>query len=60
MSDQPTLTPRDALKFISYRYDSGALAPGVFEAVKLLQIHLAWIQKVNQARERDRAAVRLG
>jgi hypothetical protein len=60
MSEQPTLTPRDALRFIHIRYDHGAMAPGVFAVAKELQRHLAWLQHVNRARERDRARVHLG
>jgi hypothetical protein len=55
MSEQPTLTPRDALRFILIRYDHGAMAPGVFAVAKELQRHLAWLQHINRARERDRA-----
>jgi hypothetical protein len=55
MSEQPTLTPRDALRFILVRYDHGAMAPGVFAIAKELQRHLSWIQHVNRARERDAA-----
>ena len=59
MSEQPTLTPRDALRFILIRYDHGAMAPGVFAVAKELQRHLAWLQHINRARERDRARVHL-
>jgi hypothetical protein len=55
MSEQPTLSPRDALRFILIRYDHGAMAPGVFQVAKGLQQHLAWLQHINRARERDRA-----
>jgi hypothetical protein len=60
MSEQPTLTPRDALRFILFRYDHGAMAPGVFAVAKELQRHLSSIQHVNRARERDAAQARLG
>jgi len=59
MSEQPTLTPRDALRFILIRYDHGAMAPGVFAVAKELQRHLSWLQHVNKARVRDRARVHL-
>ena len=61
MSDeQPALTPRDALRFILIRYDTDAgMAPGVWEVAKELQRHLAWLQHINGARERDRARVHL-
>jgi hypothetical protein len=51
--------PRDALRFILIRYDHGAVAPGVFDVVKLLQTHLAWLEHIRRARERDRAATAL-
>ena len=55
MSDeQPALTPRDALRFILIRYDTDAgMAPGVWEVAEELQRHLAWLQHINGARERD-------
>ena len=59
MSEQPTLTPRDALRFILIRYDHGAMAPGVFAVAKELQRHLSWLQHVNKARVRDRARLHL-
>ena len=59
MSEQPILTPRDALRFILIRYDHGAMAPGVFAVAKELQRHLGWLQHINRARERDRARVHL-
>jgi hypothetical protein len=61
MSDeQPTLSPRAGLRFILIRYDTDAgMAPGVWETVKQIQRHLAWIQHVNQARERDARPARL-
>jgi hypothetical protein len=59
MSDQPSLTPRDALRFIQIRYDDGAMAPGVFAVARELQQHLSWLQHINRARERDRARVHL-
>jgi len=59
MSEQPILTPRDALRFILIRYDHGATAPGVFAVAKELQRHLSWLQHINRARERDRAWVHL-
>jgi hypothetical protein len=34
MSEQPTLSPRDGLRFILIRYDHGAMAPGVFAVAK--------------------------
>ena len=58
MSEQPTLTPRDALRFILIHH--GAMAPGVFQVAKELQRHLSWLQHINRARERDRARVHLG
>ena len=59
MSEQPTLTPRDALRFILIRYDHGAMAPSVFAVAKELQRHLSWLQHVNKARVRDRARLHL-
>ena len=60
MSEQPTLTPRDGLRFILIRYDTDAgLAPGVWEVCKAIQAHLSWLQHINRARERDRARVHL-
>ena len=60
MSEQPILTPRDALRFILIRYDTEAgMAPGVWEVAKALQRHLSWLQHINRARERDRAWVHL-
>ena len=60
MSDQPTLSPRDGLKFILIRYDTEAgMAPGVWEVAKALQAHLSWLQHINRARERDRARAHL-
>jgi hypothetical protein len=57
--EQPTLSPRDALRFILQRYDTDAgMAPGVWETVKQIQRHLAWLQHVNRARERDAARAR--
>ena len=53
MSEQPQLTPRDALKFILFRYEHGAMAPGVFKVAKEIQRHLSWLQHVNRARLRD-------
>jgi hypothetical protein len=59
MSEQPILSPRDALRFILLRYDTDAgMAPGVWETVKQIQRHLAWLQHVNRARERDAARAR--
>ena len=60
MSEQPTLSPREGLRFILIRYDYGAMAPGVFQVAKELQRHLSWLQHINWARERDRARVHLG
>jgi hypothetical protein len=60
MSEQPTLSPRDGLRFILIRYDHGAMAPGVWQVAKELQRHLSWLQHINRARERDRARVHLG
>ncbi len=48
--EQPTISPRDGLRFILARYDYGAMAPGVFEVAKNLQRHLAWLQHVRDAR----------
>ena len=58
MREQPQLSPRDALRFILCRYDHGAMAPGVFGVAKGLQRHLAWLQHINRARERDAARAR--
>jgi hypothetical protein len=60
MSDeQPTLSPRAGLRFILIRYDTDAgMAPGIWEVVKKIERHLAWIQHVNRARERDAARAR--
>jgi hypothetical protein len=55
MSEQPTLSPRDGLRFILIRYDHGAMAPGVWQVAKELQRHLSWLQHINRAREKDRA-----
>jgi hypothetical protein len=59
MSEQPTLSARDGLRFILIRYDYGAMAPSVFGVSKELQRHLAWLQHINRARQRDRARVHL-
>jgi len=59
MNEQPQLTPRDALRFILFRYDYGAMAPGVYAVAKELQRHLSWLQHINRARERDRARAQL-
>jgi hypothetical protein len=60
MSEQPTLSRCDALRFILIRYDTDAgMAPGVWEVVKGIQLHLSWMQHVNAARERDRARAHL-
>jgi hypothetical protein len=60
MSEQPSLSPRDALQFILMRYDSDAgMAPGVWAVVLKLQEHLSWLQHINRARERDHARVHL-
>lgn len=57
---QPILSPRAALAFILVRYDTDAgIAPGIYEVVKELQEHLAWLQHINRARERDRAWTQL-
>jgi hypothetical protein len=56
MSEQPSLSPRDALRFILIRYDYDAgMAPGVWAVVLKLQEHLSWVQHINRAREKDRA-----
>jgi hypothetical protein len=56
VSEQPILSPRDALRFILQRYDTNAGLPqGVWQVVKQIQRHLAWKQHVNLERERDRA-----
>jgi hypothetical protein len=49
MSEQPQLTPRDALRFILIRYDHGAMAPGVFEVAKELQRHLCFNTSIGRA-----------
>jgi hypothetical protein len=59
MIEQPTLSPRDGLRFILIRYDHGPMAPGVWQVAKELQRHLSWLQHINSARERDRARVHL-
>jgi hypothetical protein len=48
VTDQPALTPRAALLFITARYDTDAgMAPGVWSVVKELQQHLSWLQHVK-------------
>jgi hypothetical protein len=59
VSEQPTLSPRDGLRFILIRYDHGAMALGVFAVAKELQRHLSWLQHINRARARDAARARL-
>jgi hypothetical protein len=59
MSDQPVLSSRDGLRFILMRYDTDAgMAQGVWQVVKQIQKHLAWIQHLNRARARDAARAR--
>jgi hypothetical protein len=59
-AEQPTLSPRDALRFILMRYDTDAgMAPGVWEVCKSLQAHLSWLQHINRARARDRAVTHI-
>jgi hypothetical protein len=60
MSEQPILSPRDGLRFILIRYDTDAgMAPGVWEVVKDIQLHLSWMQHVKAARVRDGARAHL-
>jgi hypothetical protein len=60
MSRQPFISPRVGVRLILARYDTDAgMAQGVWEVVKQIQRHLAWLQHINRARERDRARVHL-
>jgi hypothetical protein len=48
---QPVLSQRDGLQFILMRYDTcEGMAPGVWQVVKDMQRHQAWLQHVHDAK----------
>ena len=50
MIEQPIVRPRDWLPILRARYDDGATPDGVWQVIKDLERHAAWLEHVSWAR----------
>jgi hypothetical protein len=51
-TEQPTISPATMLLVLRARYDCGAVPQGVWEVIKGLEAHLAWLEHIRAVRRR--------